>query len=236
MLALVGKPRVAGAGIASALNNLGGVRYKQGEFGPAAECFGESAALAREQGDCYGTGVALHNLASVIYDSGGDLDQASALLEETLAIWDEIGLRQGTATTLSSLGQMALIRGDHAGAARWFAQSLATLPDIGDGRSISLSLVGLGRASYRLGDQPAATRSAISSAWPSAVRVWARWRWHAAIPAEPCGSTVPPRRSVPRLARRCCRSIRMRMLRCWPPRATSMARQWRMQHGPPAKP
>jgi DNA-binding SARP family transcriptional activator len=148
-----------GPGIAAALNNLGGVRYKQGEFGSAAECFEESAALAREQGDRYGTGVALHNLAGVIYDSGGDLERAGALLEETLAIWDEIGLPQGTATTLSSLGQMALIRGDHAGAARWFAQSLATLRDIGDNRSISLSLVGLGRASHRLGDQAGATTS-----------------------------------------------------------------------------
>jgi DNA-binding SARP family transcriptional activator/tetratricopeptide (TPR) repeat protein len=150
------RPLADAAGIASALNNLGGVRYKQGEFTRAAECFSESAALARAQSDRYGTAVALHNLAGAIYDSGGDLARASALLEETLALWDELGMRQGTATTLSSLGQIALIQGDHAAAARWFEQSLPALRDLADGRSASMSLAGLGRALHRLGDQRAA--------------------------------------------------------------------------------
>ncbi len=65
-------------------------------------------------------------------------------------------MAHGTATTLSSLGQLALIQQDNAGAAGYFAQSLVVLRGLGDIRSISLSLTGLGRASCRMGDQTAA--------------------------------------------------------------------------------
>lgn len=140
------------AGIASALNNLGGTLYKQSDFRRAMACFSEVVAIDREIGDRYGMAVAMHNLAAAIYNSGGNIAEARRLLAESLALWDAIGMKQGTATTLSSLGQLALIQGDNAAAARFFEESLVTLRELGDLRSASLSLTGLGRALHRQGD------------------------------------------------------------------------------------
>lgn len=145
-----------GDGISSAVNNLGSALYKLSEFPRAAACFRESAELSRAEGDRYGEAISLHNLAGVILDSGGDIAEARALLEQCLETWDALELDHARAITHSSLGQIALIQGRPQEAASFFTQSAALQREQGDLRSLSQSLTGLGRAQHRSGDNPSA--------------------------------------------------------------------------------
>ncbi len=76
--------------------------------------------------------------------------------EESLAIWRELGDRQGIAVALSNLGLLASDHGDHASARALCEESLTIRRELGDKQGVAISLNNLGVVAYRQGDYVAA--------------------------------------------------------------------------------
>jgi predicted ATPase/DNA-binding CsgD family transcriptional regulator len=70
--------------------------------------------------------------AGVLATLQDDFDQAEALCGEGLALYRELGDRQGSATALSSLGYAALMRGNYAVARAPLEEALALFREVGD--------------------------------------------------------------------------------------------------------
>ena len=77
---------------------------------------------------------------------------AKAQWEESLALSREIGDRALIATTLNSLGELALDQGDFPAAKALQRESLALRRDLGDRRGITDTLDGLANVAAVLGD------------------------------------------------------------------------------------
>jgi tetratricopeptide (TPR) repeat protein len=104
---------------------------------------GAAAPEARAQA-LYGAG----NLAS----SQGDHARSVALHEKALALWRELGNRQGIAGSLNSLGNVAYQQGDYMQAAALYEESLALKRELGDKWSIAAALNNLGAVASEQGD------------------------------------------------------------------------------------
>jgi predicted ATPase/DNA-binding SARP family transcriptional activator/DNA-binding CsgD family transcriptional regulator len=86
-------------------------------------------------------------------DDQDDIDRAVAAAEEGLSLSTEAEIgSNGAAPFLRILGAAAGVRGDHERAAQLYEESLALSREVGDERSISLSLLQLGNAISELGD------------------------------------------------------------------------------------
>ncbi|MFQ5874043.1 MAG: tetratricopeptide repeat protein, partial [Dehalococcoidia bacterium] len=136
---------------AQALNNAGGLVWRQGDLGRAAELFEESLTLYQELGDKWGIADSLSNLG-VIVRQQGDLEQAVELFEESLALDQELGNKQGIAISLLSLGNVVVEQGNYERAAELFEEGLALSRELGDKRDIAASLTNLGGVAVEQGD------------------------------------------------------------------------------------
>ncbi|MDQ5852092.1 MAG: tetratricopeptide repeat protein, partial [Chloroflexota bacterium] len=81
-----------------------------------------------------------------------DYGRAQALLEESLALFRELGDTRGTGSTLNLLGQQATMQGDYGRAQVLFEESLALFRELGDKERISVVLNNLGVAADDQGD------------------------------------------------------------------------------------
>jgi hypothetical protein len=79
-------------------------------------------------------------LARCMNDHAG----ATALLEESLALYRELGLREGLTETLDSLGDVAYFGGDPARARLLHEENLALRRELGDRWGVAMSLNSLG--------------------------------------------------------------------------------------------
>ena len=93
-------------------------------------------------GERYGIAVNLMHLGEVTQQMG-EHDAAGTMLDEGLAIMQELDDRIGTATALQILGNFALDRNDFRTAAPLFRESLAIRQALGYRRGIIFSLEGL---------------------------------------------------------------------------------------------
>ncbi len=101
------------ARMASSLNNLGRIAYYRGDAAQAIRYHEESLALQRELGDHFGIAVALNNLGADLADNLQDLDRATRLLQEGLALSCEPGTSYFLIPfILAHLGRIALYAGD----------------------------------------------------------------------------------------------------------------------------
>lgn len=82
--------------------------------------------------------------ASVLALYQGDFGVARELSERALATFEEVGDREGIASSLSRLGQGAWKQGDFAAARDFYHRSLAILRDLGQMRSVAGALFNLG--------------------------------------------------------------------------------------------
>lgn len=88
----------------------------------------------------------------------GEHAGARELLEQSLAISQGTGDRQGTAATLNSLGNVAYNEGDFASARRFHEQSLGLRREIDDRHGVATSLNNLGNVAVDLGEYEKARR------------------------------------------------------------------------------
>jgi predicted ATPase/class 3 adenylate cyclase len=86
----------------------------------------------------------------------GEYEAARALLEESRAIFRELGEKGGIASSLHPLGDLARDQGDYGRARALLEETLAIWRELGDKRGIAFSLMGLGRAAQEQGEYGAA--------------------------------------------------------------------------------
>jgi predicted ATPase/DNA-binding CsgD family transcriptional regulator len=99
---------------------------------------------------------ALHGAGHLAHYQGDDA-RAVPLLEAGLALWRDLGDRQGTALALLLLGNVAEDRGDYAAAASRFEEALALYRAGGDAAWVALVRYHLGVVAYGRGDPDEAT-------------------------------------------------------------------------------
>jgi predicted ATPase/DNA-binding CsgD family transcriptional regulator len=99
--------------------------------GRAAPVFAECRRLADALDLPVRSAFSAWGLAMAAYFQG-DLDRASALLTDTLAVTQATGYRIGTIVTLGSLGKVALARLDLRTAVRFLADALGGVQKVGD--------------------------------------------------------------------------------------------------------
>jgi len=101
-------------------------------------------------------------LAKALYSLGGlvrflgNFTPARSHLEEGLALWRELGDRQGYAYTLARLGTVLKLQGNLAIAHGLLEEGVALFQEVGDTWGRALALVGLGDVIISEGDLPSA--------------------------------------------------------------------------------
>jgi tetratricopeptide (TPR) repeat protein len=113
---------------ARALRGLAQMTQSLGEHARARTLLDEALMLYRQVGDEDGVAKCLNNLGALVWRSEGDLERATALFEESVALLKRLAenrVGQGVAVPLSNLAQIAEVRGDFAEARRLAEESLA---------------------------------------------------------------------------------------------------------------
>jgi predicted ATPase/class 3 adenylate cyclase len=98
---------------------------------------------------------ALHRLGTIVHEIS-DYAQARPPLAESLAIWQELGDKRGTATALNSMGWLAYQSGNFEAAVSLSQEALALHRALGDTRGIAVALFNLGFVTLYRSDYPAA--------------------------------------------------------------------------------
>ncbi|MGE3539507.1 MAG: tetratricopeptide repeat protein, partial [Candidatus Tectimicrobiota bacterium] len=137
-----------------ALNRHGLCQLRLGLPTQALDAFQRALPLAPTRQN---EGATLNNL-SPIFKARGDYDTALRYLEQSLAIWREIGDKAGEGTTLNNLSQISDARGDYDTALRYLEQSLAIWREIGDKAGEGTTLNNLSPIFKARGDYDTALR------------------------------------------------------------------------------
>jgi tetratricopeptide (TPR) repeat protein len=96
--------------------------------------------------------------AGTLTRSQGDYAAAQTLYQECLALYQDLGDKQGIAYSLQGLGNVAFSQGDSAAARTLYEEGLALQRELGDKAGIAGSLNNLGNVAHEQGDYaPACT-------------------------------------------------------------------------------
>ena len=160
-------------GIAETLNTLGLAAEALGDFARSIRWHTASLALRRQSGHLPAIVVALNNLGDAEFAAGPAwYEQALSRFQESLALNQQLGDRQGVGDTLSSLGCIALLRGDYAEAARYLCDSLRAFQQFGIKLRIAYALEHLADVALAYGQAARAARlCAAAAALRTALRM-----------------------------------------------------------------
>jgi len=136
------------AGVAQALNLLGGIALHRGLRESAREYFLQCADLRRQLNDKRGLAVTLGNLSQVTSDHV----EAESYCEESLALSRQLGDAGAVALSLNRLGIMASDRGDLRHAVKLYEESVAIYRELGGQQRIAMVLNNMGDAARALGE------------------------------------------------------------------------------------
>jgi tetratricopeptide (TPR) repeat protein len=135
-----------------ALYAAGRLAAAQGDFDAAARWFGQGVAEARAAGDRLGLATALTDLGLVTSYIGECAETADPLLEESLALWRELGDNAGAARVLNGMANRATCHGKSETAAALLDRSLGLYRDLGHEPGICETLLRLGECVLDQGD------------------------------------------------------------------------------------
>lgn len=135
---------------ASALVCLGGVSWRTGRHGEAADRYQRALSLFRDAGDDAGQARALSNLGAVYMESGR-YEQAGECLRSALALEQRRGDRTGQAHALNSLGALSGAAGRYDEAVAHLTEALALRRAAGDRVGEATTLTNLGMAYGKVG-------------------------------------------------------------------------------------
>jgi DNA-binding CsgD family transcriptional regulator len=138
--------------VAHLLSDLGIVAVEQGEYARARDLHKESLTLNRELGNTRIIAYSLFSLAQMSRLSEGDLAQARTWLDESFALFGELGDKEGMASCLNLRGMLALDEGDMARARLRVEQALALFQEMQLQHGATLSLYALAQVTEASGN------------------------------------------------------------------------------------
>ena len=124
----------------------------------------EALSIGRELGDRWNIAAALRNLG-LTENIQGNYQQAQTLLEQSLAIWRDMGLagKNGSGWTLIFLGDGALIQAKSELARSYYEEAKTFLTEIGDVNFLAYLVRRLGQLAWRNGDNEKAIALCVES-------------------------------------------------------------------------
>ena len=143
---------------ASALNDLGFVRSRAGDYAAAVPDLQAALDIYRDLGDRLGQANALTGLGYA-WANTVDLVGAAEALDAALGIYRDLGNRLGEAGALNSLGNARARAGDFAGAVMAHEAALGIYRDLGDRYGQGTVLNNLGSERHYIGDHAGAVKA-----------------------------------------------------------------------------
>ncbi|HMA34831.1 MAG TPA: tetratricopeptide repeat protein, partial [Chloroflexia bacterium] len=166
-----GQAQADGPLAARALTALGWMAYCQEDYRRARDLYEQGLAGCRAS-DPRAAASVLNSLGAIALLLGDRA--AEPLLQESLALREAAGDRQGVARSLDALGLAAQSRADYAQAGQYLRDSLALARTLGDKLGMSLVLNNLGWVCVATGDL-AAAQLYLAEALGLAREVGSRW-------------------------------------------------------------
>jgi class 3 adenylate cyclase/Tfp pilus assembly protein PilF len=168
--------------------NLGAVFVRRGEIDQARSHLGLSRELyARAEARDFLPELYRHFAAAAFHVA--DYDQAADNARQALALARELAVRVEEATSLQLLGELALARGDAAGAAPLLAQALTMLEAAGQEYELARCRLAVARLYLATGN-PAQARAPWADAMATFRKLGARLDLQAALDLFPDGSVA----------------------------------------------
>jgi tetratricopeptide (TPR) repeat protein/transcriptional regulator with XRE-family HTH domain len=146
------------AGQALALEQLGILEWRTGDYPAAATSLQQALALFRDLGEQLGQASALHQLGAV-QQLTGDYPAAVISHRQALALFRDLDHLAGQASALNDLGVVLQLTGDYPAAAASLQQALALFRKVSDRLGQACALKNLGVVQRLTGDYPAAAAS-----------------------------------------------------------------------------
>ena len=146
------------AGQASALEQLGILEWRTGNYPAAAASLQQALALFRDLGEQLGQASALHQLGAV-QQLTGDYPAAATSHQQALALFRRLGHLAGHASALNDLGNAQRLTGDYPAAAASYKQALMLFGGANDRIGQGYALKNLGIVQQLTGDYAAAAAS-----------------------------------------------------------------------------
>ncbi len=140
---------------------LGWLPLYQGDADAALHVFQEAVSVARGLDDQWVLARALKGLGAAI--TRRDLAEARPVLEESIAIWREIGDKVGLADALQQMGGVAYGQKDYDRAASLYEESLALLRETGEKSYAAMVLMLLGFTRLRQAQKAEALQFFVAS-------------------------------------------------------------------------
>jgi predicted ATPase/transcriptional regulator with XRE-family HTH domain len=137
--------------IATALNNLGVMAFRQADYDAAQALHEEGLSLERAHSRPTGIASALHNLGNVAYRRG-DHATARSRYEEALALRRGQGDQADVAGLVNNLGNVAVAEGDLVAAQALYEQALQVCREIGNQAGVAGALHNLGNVAFHRHD------------------------------------------------------------------------------------
>ena len=138
-------------GLTEALYYQGWAHYRLGQAEAALRVADEGRSLSQAAHLRRAYARFLGLMGVVNYYMLGCYDIAQQQLEESLAVYRELGYRQGESATLNNMGENARLQGDFASAAQYYERALVIAREIENRNMANILLTNLCSARVRLG-------------------------------------------------------------------------------------
>jgi non-specific serine/threonine protein kinase len=167
------------------LATLGFVARVQDDYDVARAALVEAIGVAREVGDNFYTGMALHHLGLLSLEADRDLARAQSLNEEALAIFRRLGNRRMAGVVVLALGRVAQARRDLVAARTLVRDALTVFNELGELGMVPMMVCIMAGIDADVGDLERAIRLASAAAaaneamgtrtWPFVLRQRDAW-------------------------------------------------------------
>ena len=146
-------------GLAGALRHAGWLYYDLHQKALTLTAFQESITIYRQHGHQEGIADLLLNLVHVMVRQPENLPQIEAYLAESLTLYRALAQPQGIVQVLQQQGELEMMTGNYATAARHFAEALEMWRALGAKMHVAWGLALIGEAAWFQRDLPTAATS-----------------------------------------------------------------------------
>jgi len=137
-------------GVSVAMNNMALLAVDDGDLARARDLFEQTLVIKRQLGERRSLAIGLANLSEVLIRTG-QLDAAHRALDEAAELAAGLGNPQLIGTIRCNQGDLAAQQRHWADAAGHYQAAVLAHQEAGHAGDVVLAMVGLGRASHRLG-------------------------------------------------------------------------------------